>query len=185
VEHDSEYILNTSRSDKIVALGYLCYNLCIDGTIKFPEMTGVVKELKKAMDYLIVLRGNNADNDYLKAQEDNINKMLTELGCICYNLYNDKKLVNRDILNLCDSIASINREISLKNAADIEFIPKQLYQDAQIVDEVSSKPRKTGKMDTSIPKGMEPIPLNNILCICGYRNRFDAVYCARCGVKLK
>jgi len=183
MDRDNEHILKNARTDKIVDLGFLCYNLYIDGTIKFPEMTELVKKLKKMMDYLVILRKNNSDDEFLKTQEDGINKMLTELGCVCYNLYNDKKLVNCDILNLCDSIASLNQEISLKNAADIEFIPKQLYHDTQIADE-EAKITNLKKRNTSITDGMERIPLNNILCICGYRNRLDAIFCARCGVKL-
>ena len=94
MSQDYGYILEQSRNDKIKTLGFLCYNLYVDGVMVFPEMNGIVEDIKKTLNYLLVLRQNNIDANYLHMQETTLNEKLTELGCICYNLYVDSKLFN-------------------------------------------------------------------------------------------
>ncbi len=179
-----EYILEQSRNDKIKTLGFLCYNLYVDGVMTFPEMNEIVNDIKKTLNYLLVLRQNNINPEYLKMQETTLNEKLTELGCICFNLYIDSKLFNNKVLSLCDSISSINHEITngLKAAVQTDY---GLY-DYEEPRKPRSERRNTtqSKLKITCPYGMEQIPSNFKRCMCGYRNRPEAKYCAKCGAKL-
>lgn len=165
---DNENTLEQSRNDKIKALGFLCYNLYVDKVMNFPEMNGIVNDIKETLSYLLVLRQNNTDDSFILIQESKLDEKLTELGCICYNLYVDSKLFNNQLLSLCDSISSISHEISngLTTPSPQEEIEKQ-----------------TG-LKNSCPYGMEPIPANPRKCVCGYRNKAVAKFCGKCGAKL-
>ena len=111
MQQNHEYVLEQSRTEKLIHLGFLCYNLYVDATMVFPEMCGVAEEIKRALDALMELKKSNPNNPLLQMQEAWLNDKLAEMGCICYNLYIDSKLINNKVLSLCDSITSINREI--------------------------------------------------------------------------
>ncbi len=177
----NEYTLEQSRNDKIKTLGFLCYNLCVDGVMNFSEMVVLVNAIKEELNYLLELRNHNATSDFQKLQEENLNEKLTELGCICYNLYVDNKLFNNNLMLLCDSISTINQELidSLKtdNQSDFNDVNSE-KSDNEYRNATESR------LKVTCPYGMEPIPVNFKQCICGYRNRSEAKYCGKCGAKL-
>ncbi len=183
MQREHEYILEQSRNDKIKTLGFLCYNLYVDGVMVFPEMNGIVDDIKKTLNYLLVLRQNNIDANYLHMQETTLNEKLTELGCICYNLYVDSKLFNNKVLSLCDSISSINHEITngLKVSSQYEY-PSSYEEPKRHVSEKRNVTQS--KLKVTCPYGMEPIPANFKRCMCGYRNKPEARFCGKCGAKL-
>jgi hypothetical protein len=113
-------------------------------------------------------------------KEDSLNEQLTDLGCICYNLYVDSKLFNSKVLSLCDLISSINREI----AYDSKVSPQKSYKTKPTSLIIENKNVTQSKFKINCPYGMELIPLNFKECICGYRNRSEARYCGKCGAKL-
>ena len=169
--------LEQSRSEKIRTLGFLCYNLYVDGILCAPEMGETVKIIKQNLDQLFALRRSNSGEDEQERQNTRLNDKLTELGCICYNLYIDGSLINNELLSLCDSITELSREITeAKN-------PKQ-QASATDQDLEVNKVRESSELKITCPYGMEPIPVNFKQCMCGYRNRSDARYCAKCGSKL-
>jgi len=183
MNQDYGYILEQSRNDKIKTLGFLCYNLYVDGVMVFPEMNGIVEDIKKTLNYLLVLRQNNIDANYLHMQETSLNEKLTELGCICYNLYVDSKLFNNKVLSLCDSISSINHEITNGLKAPSHYDYPSSYEES--VKPVSEKRNVTqSRLKVTCPYGMEPIPANFKRCMCGYRNKPEARFCGKCGAKL-
>ena len=180
---EHEYILEQSRNDKIKALGFLCYNLYVDGVMVFPEMNGIVDDIKITLNYLLMLRQETAETNYLHAQETSLNEKLNELGCICYNLYVDSKLFNSEVLSLCDTISSINHEITngLSDTSHYEY--PSSYEEP--IQSVSHKKNTTqSKLTVIYPYGMEPIPTDFKRCRCGYRNKHEAQYCGKCGAKL-
>ena len=183
MNQDYGHILEQSRNDKIKTLGFLCYNLYVDGVMVFPEMNGIVEDIKKTLNYLLVLRQNNIASDYLHMQEASLNEYLTELGCICYNLYVDSKLFNNKVLSLCDSISSINHEITngLQAPSHYEY-PSSSEEAAEPVSEKRNVTRS--RLKVTCPYGMEPIPADFKRCTCGYRNKPEARFCGRCGAKL-
>ncbi len=183
MQREHEDILEQSRNDKIKALGFLCYNLHVDGTMFFPEMNEMVDDIKKTLNYLLALRQSNSGAEYLQIQEKRLNEKLVELGCICYNLYVDNKLFNSEILSLCNSISSINREITdgLKVASQQENL-SGFEESKRSVKE--NKNVTQSKLKITCPYGMEPIPANFKRCICGYRNKPEARFCGKCGAKL-
>ncbi len=164
MQRTSEFALEQSRSNKLKQLGLLCYNNIIDGTITFPEMAYSAEEIKKTFMTLTEQRRNAGGAEKL---EQRLDYMLSGLGCVCFNMYVDKKLFPDKILALCGSISDINHELKMKDEAPA--------------------PRDTEKetgLKVNCPYGMEPIPVNFKLCGCGYRNRSEARYCAKCGAKL-
>ena len=185
MEREYEYILEQSRTDKIKSLGFLCYNLYVDGVIVFPDMNEIVEDIRTALNNLLVLRQSNAGTDYMQIQESNLNEKLTELGCICYNLYVDSKLFNNEILALCDSISSINHEIANGLSPLEQGSYDYLYENHEPLRAESAHKNKTGsKLKVTCPYGMEPIPTDFKRCRCGYRNKHEAQYCGKCGAKL-
>lgn len=180
MRQENEAVLEQSREDKIKALGFLCYNLYVDGVMTFPEMNGTVDDIKKRLDYILTLRQNNSDSEYVNTQETELNGKLTELGCTCYNLYIDSKLFNNEVLSLCDSISSINHEI--KNGLSVSA--RYEYQPEKEKSVSENKNTTQSKLKVSCPYGMEPIPTNFKKCICGYRNKPEARFCGKCGAKL-
>lgn len=175
MEQNAKGELEKARSDKIKSLGFLCYNLCVDEAMAFPEMNGAVAEIRKSLGRLMELRESNAGGEYVKLQEAALDERLTELGCICYNLYVDGKLFNSGVLALCDSISAINGEIAL---------PQRKRVRSEQRGDKSASGVTSSKLKINCPYGMEPIPTRCKPCGCGYRNRFDAKYCARCGARL-
>lgn len=183
MQREHEYILERSRNDKIKTLGFLCYNLYVDGVMAFPEMNGIIDNIKRTLNYLLVLRQNDIDTDHLRIQETALNEELTELGCICYNLYVDRKLFNNNVLSLCDSISSINHEITNGLKASSQYEYPSSYEISE--KPVSEKRNVTqSKLKVTCPYGMEPIPANFKRCRCGYRNKPEARFCGKCGAKL-
>ncbi len=183
MQQEQEDILEQSRNEKIKALGFLCYNLYIDGVMAFPEMNEAVGDIKRTLNCLLTLRQYNTDTNYLHMQEDGLNDKLTELGCICYNLYVDSKLFNNKILSLCNSISSINYEIAdgLKTFSQEEY--PSSYEELQ--KPITERRNVTqSKLKVTYPYGMEPIPVNYKQCVCGYRNKSEARFCGKCGAKL-
>ena len=184
-----EDILKQSRNDKIKALGFLCYNLYIDGVMTFPEMTGLVDDVKNAIGSLLLMRQNSIDAENLLLREKNLNDKLTEIGCICYNLYVDRRLINNSVLSLCDSISSINHEIASGISADIPDFISESFGETDGTDELPSSSQENknttkSRLKVIYPYGMEPIPENYKECRCGYRNISEAVFCGKCGRKL-
>lgn len=154
--------LEKSRSEKIKSLGFLCYNLYVDGAMAFPEMNDHIGIIRGAMKSLMELRKDEINVASSKLQEINLDEKLLELGCICYNLYIDKKLFNNELLSICDSISEISKELR-----------------ANELGIASEEP------DNNCPYGMEPIPENYKKCKCGYRNRPIAKFCGKCGELLE
>lgn len=180
---EHEYILEQARNDKIKTLGFLCYNLYVDGVMVFPEMNGIVNDIKRTLSYLLVLRQSNTDVNYLNVQETSLDEKLTELGCICYNLYVDSKLFNNKVLSLCDSISSINHEITNGLQATSHYEYPSSYEEP--TPSVSKEKNTThSKLKVECPYGMEPIPPDYKRCMCGYRNKSEAIFCGKCGAKL-
>lgn len=179
MQAENESVLQNARNEKIKSLGFLCYNLYVDGVMVFPEMNGIVDEIRKTLGYLVFLRRNNMNFDYIQLQEKELNEKLSELGCVCYNLYVDSRLFNSNVLSLCDSISTINHEITAG------FSPSPQYAAAQCGDggELSEKKLESG-LKVTCPYGMEPIPINFKQCVCGYRNKSEAWFCGKCGAKL-
>ncbi len=184
MEQDNGYVLEQSRDDKLKMLGALCYNLYIDGVMIFPEMNETVNDIKNVLTYLLVLRKNNINADYLKIQESGLSEKIQELGCICYNLYVDSKLFNSKVLSLCDSISSINHEI--KNGLEAASQGSSEVQEREDLKKMKGEYRNVTKSKLKVicPYGMEPIPINYKKCACGYKNRASAKYCGKCGAKL-
>lgn len=183
MERAHESVLEQSRSDKIKTLGFLCYNQYVDGVMVFPEMNGIVNDIRQTLNYMLALRENNMDVKYLYMQEASLNEKLIELGCICYNLYVDSKLFNNQVLSLCDAISSINHEITngLQASSHYEY-PSSYEEPVKPVREKKSVTQS--KLKVTCPYGMEPIPVGFKRCMCGYRNRPEARYCGKCGAKL-
>lgn len=183
MQREQGYILEQSRNDKIKNLGFLCYNLYVDGVMAFPEMNVIVDDIKKTLNYMSALKQNNIDANYLQMQETALYEKLTELGCVCYNLYVDSRLFNNKVLSLCDAISSINYEITngLKASSQYEYSitceePKEF---------ASEKRNSTqSRLKVTCPYGMEPIPADFKRCMCGYRNKSEARFCGKCGAKL-
>lgn len=182
MQQEHEYILRQSRNDKIKALGFLCYNLYVDGVLIFPEMNGIVNDIKRTLNNLLALRQNNIDANYLKTQETALNEKLTELGCVCYNLYVDSKLFNNQVLSLCDSISLINHEITNALSAPQYKYPSSFEMPENYIDEKRNVTQS--KLKVTCPYGMEPIPPDFKKCVCGYRNKSEARFCGKCGAKL-
>lgn len=174
MERDFRYYLEQTRSEKIKSLGFLCYNLHVDGVMSIPKANETVAQIREKLNELLVLRENNVGEELLKMQESDLNEKLIELGCICYNLYVDRRIYDSEVLILCDSISAINKEIA--NA------PLTAYSDgSNKVKKPTSGYRGTSKLKVNCPYGMEPIPIDFKECMCGYRNRAEAKYCAKCG----
>lgn len=182
MQQGHEYILQQSRNDKIKTLGFLCYNLYVDGVMAFPEMNGIVDDIKKTLNYLLVLRQNNIDANYLQMQETTLDEKLTELGCICYNLYVDSKLFNSQVLSLCDSISSINHEITNGLRVSQYEYPSGFEKPKRHISEKRNVTQS--KLKVTCPYGMELIPSDFKKCVCGYRNKSEARFCGKCGAKL-
>ena len=150
----------------------------------FPEMNGIVGDIKTQLGSLLDLKREVENSDRLHSKEISLDEKLTELGCVCYNLYIDSKLFNNKVLSLCDSICSINHEITngLDVAAASCEYPRN-YEDG--VKPIGEKKYVTNsKLKVTCPYGMEPIPPDFKKCICGYRNKREASFCGRCGAKL-
>ena len=190
------------RNEKIRSLGLVCYNLYVDGNIKFPEITVAAERV-----HLELMKSEDA-----QSRDEKLSERLSELGCTCYNLYVDKKLFNSAVLELCDSIAGINGELAGKKAATAKGRPTNgstgggtdkdggtaktathafhietggetvNFPDGDVSGEASGTVDNVFRV--TVPYGMEPIPINCKRCRCGYRNRSYAYYCARCGAKL-
>lgn len=184
MQQNNGYVLEQSRNDKIEALGFLCYNLYIDGSMTFPNADEIVDGIKADLNFLLTLRKNDINPSYLQMQEDSLNEKLIELGCICYNLYIDNKLFNNKVLSLCDSISSINHEIAngLVPSARVDYGSQNHMEMNNAEGEYKNTTQS--KLKITCPYGMEQIPVNFKRCRCGYRNRNDAKYCAKCGAKL-
>lgn len=183
MQRKREYILEQSREDKIKSLGFLCYNLYVDGIMVFPEMNDMGKDIDQALKHLFFLRKNNFDANYVYMTETSLNEKITELGCVCYNLYVDNKLFNNKVLLLCNSISSINSEI----ANGWDFSLKCEYPSScEEPKSPNDKKRNVtqSKLKITCPYGMEPIPYDFKRCTCGYRNKSEARFCGKCGAKL-
>lgn len=164
--------LEQLRNDKIKALGFVGYNLYVDGALTFPEINGIAEEVKGILGKILALRGNFGDINEIRRQEEMLDTKLTELGCICYNLYIDKKLFNDNLLSLCDAISSIN--------FDINNVPEAMSQAENDEEEDEQNDELYGIRSEE----MEPIPMHFKQCICGYRNKPEANFCGKCGTKL-
>lgn len=180
MQDDIRKSLETERVDVIKNLGYLCYNLHIDGAIAFPEMKMLVDEIKQCINSSRS-SDNSANIVLLNAQQARLEEKISELGCICYNLYVDKKLLNEKILNLCIALSSINGRIVSGNGMLTDNIRERVNSGNEPISETNNV---YDKFKVNCPYGMEPIPANYKRCVCGYRNRPEAVYCGRCGAKL-
>ncbi|MCH5185842.1 MAG: zinc ribbon domain-containing protein [Oscillospiraceae bacterium] len=189
------YDLEQSRIEKIKTLGLLCYNLYIDGVIVFAGMNETVDSISNSLDYLLMLRQNNSNEVYLKTQESSLNEKLENLGLDCYNLYVDRKLLDNRILTLCASISELNLELNKEITYTGSSAPyddfdhphgyRGLYNYRNAVNSADEYDRTSHyKLKITCPSGMEPIPFDFKKCTCGYKNRSDAKYCARCGAKL-
>lgn len=183
MQQGNEYILEQARNDRIKSLGFLCYNLYVDGIIIFPEMNGAVQSIKEILNCLPLNGRDSVDSNYAYIQELKLNEKLVELGCVCFNLYVDNRLFNNNILSLCDSISSINYEIA--NGLKIPSVYKSYDNFENLSQDDKKRTYKThSKLKINCPYGMEPIPVNFKKCICGYRNKFEARFCGKCGAKL-
>ena len=200
MERNFKTALEQLRSDKIKSLGFLCYNLYVDGAMKFPEMGETADDIGKILNHMTDVRKSNPGADYLQKQEDVLTEKLTDLGCICYNLYIDRKLFNNKVLSLCDNIASISSEI----ANGLTIVRQDDYEAESVMEppipeyrkETEYKKESEYKMaaehesmtesdlKAKYPYGMEPIPAGFKKCRCSYRNRHEAKFCAKCGAKL-
>ncbi len=181
---ETEKNLKIKRNDEIKALGFLCYNLYVDGVMTLPEMSESVDGIKRTLDYLLVLRQNNFSTDYMQMQEDTLNTRLTELGCICYNMYIDKRLFNSKVLSICDSISSINDEIKNGSKSSAWSASESGADMKAESTEINLKNTPQSELKEAYSYGMEQIPTDFKECTCGYRNRPEARYCAKCGTKL-
>lgn len=177
------YGLEQSRSDKIVSLGCLCYNLYVEGVMVFPEMNRIVPDIKKLADHLSNIRRGNYDDIYISNQEYALRDKLMELGCVCYNLYVDSRLFNSNVLSLCDTISSINYEITNGAKGFKRYDSKDGYEKPKNISK-SNRSTAQSELKVACPYGMEPIPAGFKKCVCGYRNRPEARFCGKCGAKL-
>lgn len=162
-------LLNETRTDKIVSLGFLCYSLYVDGIVVSPRLNGVVRDISFMLSPSP--RGGSITN------EAALKNKLTELGCLCYNLYVDNNLINGRVLSLCSSIALINEELR-KQACPVTVQPDIMSEQSAS----SALPQVLPAV--SCPPGLEPVPVNPRVCLCGYKNLQRANFCGKCGLKL-
>lgn len=164
MQQTAEYKLEQFRNDRLEQLGLLCYNYVIDGITSFPQLSLLARTIHDNFHLLTKWRRNKAvGEDAVRDMEIRISELLREMGCVCFNLYIDQKLYSSDVLALCSAISELNREL----------------------EHVRQTPMNVSTpLSASYPYGMEPIPVNYRSCKCGYRNRPEARYCARCGAKL-
>lgn len=176
-------VLEATRIDKIKDLGFIGYNLYVDGIMSFPEMYTACAEIKSAINSISALRRRSEGHDTIGMQERRLDAKLIELGCVCYNLYVDNRLFDGRVLSLCGSISTINSQIS---AIPQQPDRSQVASYGQTEENALSEEKNVtqSKMKITCPYGMEPIPEGFKRCVCGYRNRPDAKFCGKCGARL-
>lgn len=188
-------VLDGMRNDKIKDLGYLCYNMFIDGTNISPEFRNLVLDMHNYILYIKALRREHQFDINLSLYEGKLNEKAMELGCLYFNMYIDNKVYSDRAAELCNSISSLNQMICSKPtqaANGMKPSPYDAYEVQESNNKYSSiwdkekknKVTSQRKLKISSPYGMEPIPTNFKKCSCGYRNYSFARYCGKCGAKL-
>ena len=185
-------LLINSRIEKLKSLGFLGYSLYIDGTLTLPEMSNTIIDIKR----LLSAPGNGFHTTYV-VNEAAVNEKLTELGCVCYNLYVDKRInnVNVELTSLCELISSINRQIyvqpqvaeplplTVATSSTAEEIAPTMAE-SMTAEEIAPTAAEPVTAPAQCPPGFELIPTNPKICLCGYKNSQRANFCGKCGLKL-
>lgn len=143
-----------TREEKIRSLGFMCYNLNIDGEMAFPEVEEVSVDINKTLENIKMLRGSGIDESRIKVYEDELNGYLVEMGTICCEVYRDNELYNTQLIDMC-------REIE----GDIEVLNAQPPIDYNVSAEPVSADYK------ECPG-------------CRYKNKPIAKFCGMCGTRL-
>ena len=189
--------LEKERIDRLKDLGYLCYNLSL-GNNTMSDFETTINVMRTYASNMTNGRINNRREDLVKYSEM-LNEKAAELGCACFNRYVDKELTSGGMMELCASISEINNKIAAANEQlydgqddMMQYTPEaaqsgveynSMLPENNIVFSVNNK-NPNSDLRMNYPYGMEPIPINAKICVCGYRNRSYAVYCGKCGAKL-
>jgi hypothetical protein len=176
--------------DKAVEMGCLCYNSYVDRN----------SANKNISDYCITI--SELNNKIL-----NEKNLVKEDKSAFYDLprsevYTDKepqienktenKIENKTVNNGFENVKSnnvVNNTTNLNNEEKVGLNNNSAMSGA---DSVSGAPVKNNteenkgvqKIKVDYPYGMEPIPVNAKVCVCGYRNREYARFCGKCGAKI-
>lgn len=154
--------LEQLRDEKLNSLGLICYNQYIDGTMAFSEMNEPVAEIRWLLEQLMELRKDELNAAAIKYNEIQLKEKLTALGCICYNLYVDGRMMSSDIAFICNEVSGFSKELAEKDQTPAES------------DETKETPYVT-----------ETILESKKICNeCGFENRSYAKFCGKCGMKL-
>lgn len=160
-------------------LGFLCYNMVVDGRFDFPEMKAKADLVKGELGRLMHLRNSTANIYEIESAEDKLKENINELGFICYNLYVDGKLNSFEVKQLCEDISSLMvKDIPGSNEFEANLTEGDFMQNYQFSDE------KDNFESPVMPFGLEDIPDDYKECLCGYKNISEANFCGRCGKKL-
>lgn len=182
MRHNQETTMPKLREDRVKELGIQCYNLYCDSEIWDTAICEKVSEISNCYKYLSYLRDSNLYYDCYSIEEKLI-MQIKDLGCMCYNSYVDHKLIHYKMLLFCDMIFAITQEIEKSNNSFSGYYSSTDTANTSIL--IKEKKYTThSKLKITYPEGMEPIPTDFKMCVCGYRNKPSARFCGRCGAKL-
>ncbi len=160
------------RSD-LLDFGCVCYSLYVDGEISDPYLSAICENIKQLNKSIMVLKNSPA----VKA-------------------YNESVVYQKDIgTDETDYSVVINHNVDLgvrkaSGGSELRLGTSGLRSDYRSSHRGSSRRGSVRsshsgsskeRLKVTLPYGMEPIPDEYIRCRCGYRNRSDAVFCAKCG----
>lgn len=185
------YALEYELNDKLKSLGFLCYNKYVDSVVVISGVDELLSKIKNDFYRYSMLRNDNADEESIREQEEQMSSDLIELGCACFSIYVDGRMENLEFIPLCEDVSFLSSQIanarlnqpmdtpveSSQNDGQSIVFDSSFGNNEVIADNVDS--------ENNCPYGMEPIPKNFIKCSCRYKNREDAVFCAKCGTKFR
>ncbi len=124
-----------ARQEKLIELGFICYNRYFNGTFRVAHFTNIFYEVRIIMDKLRVARYQMDSMFLAQSYEYQLREKILEFGCICYNLYIDDIVYDSAINGLCEYIRQINSNIIRISSPQSYFAPvSRAVQGGYLVD---------------------------------------------------
>jgi len=170
---DLTYKYEERLRNELLELGCLCFSLYIDGKITDAHVSSVCENIKQLNLTIASLRDHGGTQGYdgnVLYKKGSIVSESDDSGLIVDNVSQDAVKVRG------------GGELRLEPAL---FGHISAYRSSHRGRVRSSRRGSSAeRLKVTLPYGMEPIPDEYIRCRCGYRNRSNAVFCAKCGKAL-
>lgn len=166
--------LEQSRMEKLRELGFVTYNLSVNGEPLPPAQRKIVWQMRDCVGLERKPHLGERQSKQGHLDQEELNEKAIELGVLRFNDAVDRGYGSEQSDILLAELHRINQEI-LQWKCDA---PEEAAEEYPVSEENADASEEMTSWE------LERIPDNYKACACGYCNRSCARFCGKCGAKL-